>query len=168
MVVHGSEDALIDVTGGEATAAAIPGAELVVIDGMGHDLPLWALGRIAEALRVNFERWGLCRGQVLEHRKALVVDTSTNIRRSSIRVALKRREARLEQLQRVPVRARRLSVIVVSSREGDYGTLLISSSALGSSSSVPGPPSQVSGEPGPPESRSAAASPRSQSMPPAP
>ena len=56
VVVHGSEDALIDVSGGQATAAAIPGAELVVIDGMGHDLPLWALDRIAEALRVNFER----------------------------------------------------------------------------------------------------------------
>jgi pimeloyl-ACP methyl ester carboxylesterase len=31
------------VSGGQATAEAIPGAELVVIDGMGHDLPrpLW-------------------------------------------------------------------------------------------------------------------------------
>jgi pimeloyl-ACP methyl ester carboxylesterase len=56
VVVHGSDDALIGVSGGEATAAAIPDAELVVIDGMGHDLPLCALDRIAAALAQNFER----------------------------------------------------------------------------------------------------------------
>lgn len=43
LVIHGAADRLTDVSGGRATAAAIPGAELVVIDGMGHDLPreLW-------------------------------------------------------------------------------------------------------------------------------
>jgi pimeloyl-ACP methyl ester carboxylesterase len=43
LVIHGADDALIGVSGGRATAAAIPGAELVVIEGMGHDLPraLW-------------------------------------------------------------------------------------------------------------------------------
>jgi pimeloyl-ACP methyl ester carboxylesterase len=56
VVVHGSEDALIDVSGGAATAAAIPGAGLLVVDGMGHDLPLWALDRIAAALVANFDR----------------------------------------------------------------------------------------------------------------
>ena len=56
MVLHGSDDALIDVSGGEATAAAIPDAELLVIDGMGHDLPLGALDRIADALVGNFDR----------------------------------------------------------------------------------------------------------------
>lgn len=39
VVVHGAEDPLIDVSGGKATAAAVPGARLVVLDGMGHDLP---------------------------------------------------------------------------------------------------------------------------------
>jgi pimeloyl-ACP methyl ester carboxylesterase len=39
LVVHGEHDALVDVSGGRATAAAIPGAELLVVDGMGHDLP---------------------------------------------------------------------------------------------------------------------------------
>jgi len=39
LVIHGSEDALVNVSGGRATAAAIPGAELLVVDGMGHDLP---------------------------------------------------------------------------------------------------------------------------------
>ncbi|HEY3190399.1 MAG TPA: alpha/beta hydrolase, partial [Solirubrobacteraceae bacterium] len=43
LVIHGSGDKLIDVSGGRATAAAIPGSELVVLEGMGHDLPraLW-------------------------------------------------------------------------------------------------------------------------------
>jgi pimeloyl-ACP methyl ester carboxylesterase len=39
LVIHGAEDPLIQISGGRATAAAIPGAELVVIEGMGHDLP---------------------------------------------------------------------------------------------------------------------------------
>jgi pimeloyl-ACP methyl ester carboxylesterase len=38
-VVHGLADRMVHVSGGRATAAAIPGAELVLIDGMGHDLP---------------------------------------------------------------------------------------------------------------------------------
>jgi pimeloyl-ACP methyl ester carboxylesterase len=42
-VIHGADDPLIDVSGGNATAEAIPGARLHVIPGMGHDLPepLW-------------------------------------------------------------------------------------------------------------------------------
>ena len=39
VVIHGSEDKLIQPSGGEATAKAIPGAELVMIEGMGHDFP---------------------------------------------------------------------------------------------------------------------------------
>jgi pimeloyl-ACP methyl ester carboxylesterase len=38
LVIHGDADSLISVTGGEATAAAIPGARLLVVPGMGHDL----------------------------------------------------------------------------------------------------------------------------------
>jgi pimeloyl-ACP methyl ester carboxylesterase len=43
LVLHGADDAMCDVSGGRATAAAIPGAELVIVDGMGHSLPrqLW-------------------------------------------------------------------------------------------------------------------------------
>jgi pimeloyl-ACP methyl ester carboxylesterase len=43
LVIHGREDPLANVSGGQATAEAIPGAELVIYDGMGHDLPraLW-------------------------------------------------------------------------------------------------------------------------------
>jgi pimeloyl-ACP methyl ester carboxylesterase len=39
LVIHGAADPLIGLSGGEATAEAIPGAELLVIDDMGHDLP---------------------------------------------------------------------------------------------------------------------------------
>lgn len=39
LVVHGVEDPLVTLPGGEATAAAIPGATLWTIPGMGHDLP---------------------------------------------------------------------------------------------------------------------------------
>ena len=43
LVLHGHADRLIRPEGGRATAAAIPDAELVVLRGMGHDLPrdLW-------------------------------------------------------------------------------------------------------------------------------
>ena len=39
LVIHGDADPLVQPSGGEATAAAIPGAELLVLEGMGHDLP---------------------------------------------------------------------------------------------------------------------------------
>jgi pimeloyl-ACP methyl ester carboxylesterase len=39
LVVHGLADRLVDASGGRATAAAIPGAELWLVEGLGHDLP---------------------------------------------------------------------------------------------------------------------------------
>ena len=39
VVLHGADDPLVQPIGGETTAGAIPGAELRVIPGMGHDLP---------------------------------------------------------------------------------------------------------------------------------
>jgi len=39
VVLHGADDPLVPKLGGELTAAAIPGAELRIIPGMGHDLP---------------------------------------------------------------------------------------------------------------------------------
>jgi pimeloyl-ACP methyl ester carboxylesterase len=39
VVLHGADDPLVQPIGGETTAAAISGAELRVIPGMGHDLP---------------------------------------------------------------------------------------------------------------------------------
>lgn len=39
LVLHGDVDPLVTLSGGEATAKAIPGATLHVVEGMGHDLP---------------------------------------------------------------------------------------------------------------------------------
>ncbi|MFJ9388510.1 alpha/beta fold hydrolase [Nocardioides sp. NPDC101246] len=42
-VIHGLTDKMVHVSGGRATAAAVPGAEITLFKGMGHDLPreLW-------------------------------------------------------------------------------------------------------------------------------
>ncbi|MBM7805645.1 pimeloyl-ACP methyl ester carboxylesterase [Geodermatophilus bullaregiensis] len=50
LVVHGAQDPLVDVSGGRATAAAVPGAELLVVEGMGHDLPRAVLPQLAERI----------------------------------------------------------------------------------------------------------------------
>jgi pimeloyl-ACP methyl ester carboxylesterase len=39
LVIHGADDPLVPLAGGRHTAESIPGAELLVIAGMGHDLP---------------------------------------------------------------------------------------------------------------------------------
>ena len=39
LVIHGMADKMVHASGGRATSAAIPRAELLLIDGMGHDLP---------------------------------------------------------------------------------------------------------------------------------
>ena len=61
LVIHGAEDPMIAVSGGQATAEAIPGAELLVIGGMGHDLPrpLWptVAERIARLVDRAEQRW---------------------------------------------------------------------------------------------------------------
>ncbi|AZQ69987.1 MULTISPECIES: alpha/beta fold hydrolase [Streptomyces] len=43
LVIHGADDAMCDVSGGRATAAAVPGATLEIFDGLGHNFPreLW-------------------------------------------------------------------------------------------------------------------------------
>ncbi|HXE98972.1 MAG TPA: alpha/beta hydrolase [Solirubrobacterales bacterium] len=56
VVIHGTDDALIDVSGGTATAAAIPGAELELIEGMGHDLPRELWPRFVDLIVANAER----------------------------------------------------------------------------------------------------------------
>ncbi|MEJ2890232.1 alpha/beta fold hydrolase [Actinomycetospora aeridis] len=41
LVIHGDRDRVITPSGGRATADAVPGAELLTIPGMGHDLARW-------------------------------------------------------------------------------------------------------------------------------
>jgi pimeloyl-ACP methyl ester carboxylesterase len=56
VVVHGSVDPLVPPAGGELTANAVPGAELVVVEGMGHDLPEGAVPIVVEAIVTNARR----------------------------------------------------------------------------------------------------------------
>jgi pimeloyl-ACP methyl ester carboxylesterase len=56
VVIHGTDDILIDVSGGKATAAAIPGARLEVIPGMGHDLPRQLWPRFVDLIAENAAR----------------------------------------------------------------------------------------------------------------
>lgn len=56
LVVHGDADPLVQVAGGHATAEAVPGAELLVLEGMGHNLPRELWWQIAEAIARVAER----------------------------------------------------------------------------------------------------------------
>ncbi|WP_236795531.1 alpha/beta fold hydrolase [Amycolatopsis sp. GM8] len=55
LVVHGEDDPLITLSGGKATAAAVPDARLLTFPGMGHELPpqLWAEITAAMAANAN-------------------------------------------------------------------------------------------------------------------
>jgi pimeloyl-ACP methyl ester carboxylesterase len=53
VVIHGSVDPLVSPVGGELTAKAIPGADLLVVDGMGHDLPEGAFAAVSDAIVMN-------------------------------------------------------------------------------------------------------------------
>ena len=53
LVIHGAADPLVQPEGGHATAAAIPGAELLMIDGMGHDLPIGSWPQIVGAISAH-------------------------------------------------------------------------------------------------------------------
>jgi pimeloyl-ACP methyl ester carboxylesterase len=50
LVVHGSLDPLVTLSGGERTAELIPGAELLVLEDMAHDLPLPLVPQIVDAI----------------------------------------------------------------------------------------------------------------------
>jgi pimeloyl-ACP methyl ester carboxylesterase len=56
LVLHGSEDKLIDPSGGRRTAEAIPGARFVLIDGMGHDYPPQLWDEIVQLVRSALPR----------------------------------------------------------------------------------------------------------------
>lgn len=57
LVVHGTDDPLVPVEGGKDTARAVPGADLMLIEGMGHDLPHGgAWPRIVEAITAHTQK----------------------------------------------------------------------------------------------------------------
>jgi pimeloyl-ACP methyl ester carboxylesterase len=56
VVVHGTADRMCAPSGGRATAAAVPGARLVLVPGMGHDLPRGAWPVLVRAVVDNAGR----------------------------------------------------------------------------------------------------------------
>ncbi|MFX0040957.1 MAG: alpha/beta fold hydrolase [Candidatus Heimdallarchaeota archaeon] len=53
LVIHGSDDPLMPAVGGKDTAEAIPGAKLLIIEGMGHSLPIEVWPRVLKAFVEN-------------------------------------------------------------------------------------------------------------------
>jgi pimeloyl-ACP methyl ester carboxylesterase len=56
LVIHGSADRLVSPSGGRATARAIPGAQLMSVAGMGHDLPRAAWPQLIDAIAGHARR----------------------------------------------------------------------------------------------------------------
>jgi pimeloyl-ACP methyl ester carboxylesterase len=50
LVIHGTNDPVFGPDCGQDTAASIPGAEMMLIDGMGHDLPTELFDTVAQAI----------------------------------------------------------------------------------------------------------------------
>ncbi len=55
LVLHGEADPLVTPSGGQATAAAVPGSKLITFPGMGHDLPEALWGQVTDAIVANTE-----------------------------------------------------------------------------------------------------------------
>ena len=55
LVLHGEADPLVTLSGGQATAAAVPSAKMITYPGMGHDLPEVLWNEITEAIVANTE-----------------------------------------------------------------------------------------------------------------
>jgi len=56
LVIHGDRDPLVPVEHGKDTTLAVPGAELLIIEGMGHNLPREAWPRIVAAIAAHTTR----------------------------------------------------------------------------------------------------------------
>jgi pimeloyl-ACP methyl ester carboxylesterase len=56
LIVHGQEDPILPVENGRAIAAGIAGASLIVLPGIGHELPLAKIPEIAERIAVHARR----------------------------------------------------------------------------------------------------------------
>ncbi len=62
LVIHGVDDPLVPVEGGRDIAATIPGAELLEVPGMGHDLPPGLWQTIADAISDHTRKAEAARG----------------------------------------------------------------------------------------------------------
>jgi len=59
LVIHGGLDPFNSIEAGKEIAAAIPGAELLILDGMGHSFPSEVIPQIIEALVANTNKSSL-------------------------------------------------------------------------------------------------------------
>ncbi|KKL77333.1 hypothetical protein LCGC14_2035940 [marine sediment metagenome] len=53
LIIHGNNDPLVLIDGGKDTHNAIPGSELIIIDGMGHSLPPETWTQVTDAIKAN-------------------------------------------------------------------------------------------------------------------
>ncbi|HEX6515223.1 MAG TPA: alpha/beta hydrolase [Nocardioidaceae bacterium] len=56
LVIHGTADKMVHVSGGRATSQAVPGSELLLVPGMGHDVPPALHQTFVDAIRRNADR----------------------------------------------------------------------------------------------------------------
>jgi pimeloyl-ACP methyl ester carboxylesterase len=56
LVVHGADDPLVPISAGQATARAIPGADLHVYHGLGHDIPYGFVPTLADSIAEHARR----------------------------------------------------------------------------------------------------------------
>jgi pimeloyl-ACP methyl ester carboxylesterase len=61
LVIHGTDDPLVPVEGGKHTHASIRGSELLLIPGMGHDMPRPLFGKLVEAISTHVKKAGSAR-----------------------------------------------------------------------------------------------------------
>jgi len=56
LVIHGLDDRMVHVSGGRATSRALHGSELLLVPGMGHDVPIALHEAFVEAIRRTADR----------------------------------------------------------------------------------------------------------------
>ncbi len=56
LIIHGADDPLIPVEAGKDTAEAIPGSEIMIVEGMGHSLPRAVWPRVIEAITEHTQK----------------------------------------------------------------------------------------------------------------
>jgi pimeloyl-ACP methyl ester carboxylesterase len=56
LVIHGMNDKMVHVSGGRATSHSVPGSELLLVPGMGHDVPRELHETFVDAIRRNADR----------------------------------------------------------------------------------------------------------------
>ncbi|WFE74739.1 alpha/beta fold hydrolase [Roseinatronobacter sp. S2] len=58
LILHGADDPILPVENGEALAGGIAGSELIVLDGIGHELPLSRVETIADLITGGVPQYG--------------------------------------------------------------------------------------------------------------